>query len=139
WPREGVPSAQVGEVLWHCSNIFYQQGLMDRCDAVQQDMDNLGQRARDTDLTKFVLFMRSRRSFHDGRLQEALETAIELRELGRETGAPWFFSLGTLMEVRPRLLLGSDVEGMLERLPDDFPGTRPGVVPAMICAHMGSV
>ncbi|HEU0075337.1 MAG TPA: AAA family ATPase, partial [Dehalococcoidia bacterium] len=136
WPREGVSSAAVGEVLWHCSNVFYQHGLMDRCSDVESAMASLGEKARDSDLTMFAAFMRARAACHEGRLQDAWTEARGLQESGKELRAPFLEGLGLLSAMRPGFYMGRDMHEI--EVTSNLPGVPRTLAIALLEAHTGN-
>jgi tetratricopeptide (TPR) repeat protein len=136
WPREGVSSAAVGEVLWHCSNVFYQRGLMGKCSDVEAAMTSLGEKARDSDLTMFATFMRARAACHEGRIQEAWKEALSLQERGKELKAPFLEGLGQLTAMRPGFYLGRDMQEI--ELTSNLPGVPRVLAIALLEAHTGN-
>jgi tetratricopeptide (TPR) repeat protein len=136
WPREGVASYLVGEVLWHCSDILYQEGNVEESRRIDESVKALGERANDRDLTFISACLDARWLYHIGRVEEALNATVELMRLAHERDSPFLEGTAIWLSVAPAVQLGRVAETLGSVKITDL-GVRGAITQALVDAHCG--
>jgi class 3 adenylate cyclase len=86
-PREGVSVATLASRLWYMSFIFLEQGDRTRAEALWRDVEQLATRTRDTAAMLFHRSTAPSLATIDGRLEEAVALAADLRDWADQAGS----------------------------------------------------
>jgi hypothetical protein len=107
WPREGVGSTRLGHVLAQCGFAYYTFGEVDEARRLFSNLEALSERTRDFSLILMSTVVSSLMEFHDGKLQAAIQGALDIA--GREAQSGMRLPGGGFLAIsRGAVYLGDD-------------------------------
>src|ERR1700693_1579017 len=86
--REGVRARTLGAALHYSGIVYLNMGDRVRAEAVWNELAELAQRTKDTDILLFSLATKIDGALLDGELEGAVPAATHVRDRGNELGAP---------------------------------------------------
>lgn len=137
--RSGVDLFTLARTLYGATSVLWNHGDRAAAEAVWREIEEMAGRTNDTYVVLRRPFIASVRAALDGRLEEAVAAALDLRERAEELGSGDFGRLwGANLQVRPLILMGRAQEAETEQSSSGRFGTL-GPLRFLALAHLGQV